>query len=84
MKITSIATKLFICAVVMFFVCMAPVMAQETNDAIQDPLEEGPTIVFDATKFEFGSVLESDLVTHQYTFKNTGTKDLEIKQVKTA
>lgn len=82
MKATSIFTKIFVCAGLMFSVCLAPAMAAEADVALE-PQEAAPIIAFDATKFEFDVALDSDLVTHTYTFKNIGTADLEIKQVKT-
>ncbi len=48
------------------------------------PAEEPPVteILFDETVYEFGTVLEGELVTHVYTFTNTGTEPLVISNAK--
>ncbi|MBI9074609.1 MAG: DUF1573 domain-containing protein [Desulfatibacillum sp.] len=80
MEVKSVLTRVLFSGALLLSVCMAPAMAGD----ISNPREGLPTIVFDATNFAFESVMDGDLVTHQYTFKNTGAHDLEIKQIKTS
>jgi hypothetical protein len=44
--------------------------------------EEKPVAVFEAAPYDFGAVFEGQEVTHDFIIKNTGSADLEIKDVK--
>ena len=44
--------------------------------------EGKPVAVFDAAPHDFGAVFEGQEVSHDFVIKNTGTADLEIKDVK--
>lgn len=79
MKAAGLFTKTIVCAAMVFFLCGAPLLAAEEG---VDVPQEAPAITFASTEYKFESVLEGDLITHQYIFKNTGTQNLEIKQVK--
>ncbi|SHL38231.1 hypothetical protein SAMN02745216_05103 [Desulfatibacillum alkenivorans DSM 16219] len=79
MKAAGLLTKIFVCAAMVSFLCGAPLWAAEGE---ADVPAVGPSITFASTEYQFESVLEGDLITHQYIFKNTGTQNLEIKQVK--
>ena len=41
----------------------------------------GPNIQFDSEKYDFGSIKEGTVVTHTFTFKNTGDQPLIINKV---
>ncbi len=43
--------------------------------------KHGPAIVFDSTRFDFGAALEGRVLTHAFTFTNTGDRTLQISQV---
>lgn len=60
----------------LFFVFSGACLAGETPT-------QGPRAVFKETKHEFKPVLEGEMVTYDFHFINEGSKDLEIKQVKT-
>jgi len=40
-----------------------------------------PAIILENSSFDFGDEFEGNEVTHDFVFKNTGTADLEIKNV---
>lgn len=42
-----------------------------------------PAIEFDQKEFDFGDVPQGDTIRQKYTFRNVGTADLTIKNVKT-
>ncbi len=39
--------------------------------------KHGPVIVFDSTRFDFGAALEGEVLTHAFTFTNTGERSLQ-------
>ncbi len=41
----------------------------------------GPSIQFDSEKYDFGSIKEGTIVTHTFTFKNSGDQPLIINKV---
>ena len=41
-----------------------------------------PILSFDSTEFDFGSLKEGDVVSHTFKFKNTGTSNLVITDVR--
>jgi hypothetical protein len=43
-----------------------------------------PKIEFDETAFDWGEMNEGQTVTHDFRFKNTGSKVLEIEKVKSS
>lgn len=44
--------------------------------AVQNP--NGPVMTFEVTEFNFGSIKQGDVVTHEFHFKNTGKEPLII------
>ena len=46
------------------------------------PKGEYPIISFDSTEFDFKSIKEGDVVSHQFNFKNTGTSNMVITDVR--
>lgn len=44
--------------------------------------EKYPTILIEETRYEFGTVYEKKAYKHAFKVKNSGTADLEIKEVK--
>lgn len=46
--------------------------------------EEGPRIKFREESYDFGSVKEGDILTHVFTFENTGNAPLQIERVRTS
>ena len=91
MRTTRISIKIFTCMALVFLASFFSALASGTvAEPASAPVDKGgpafldnaPAIAFDSTEFEFADALDGDLVTHVYTFKNTGKMDLEIKQVK--
>lgn len=52
------------------------------NKKADEPIGPTTTIVFEEKAFDFGKVMEGDIVEHDYTFTNTGTEPLVLKKVK--
>lgn len=48
----------------------------------KEPEGNYPIISFDSTQFNFGKITEGDVVTHSFIFKNTGTANLVITDVR--
>ncbi|GDX51356.1 hypothetical protein LBMAG27_04030 [Bacteroidota bacterium] len=48
----------------------------------KEPEGKYPIISFDSTQFNFGKITEGDVVTHSFIFKNTGTANLVITDVR--
>lgn len=64
----------------------SPVM-QAKEDSSSKKLEEAPKIEgaqisFEKETYDFGKVVQGDIVRYQFKFKNTGNKDLIISDVK--
>ncbi|MEL7119020.1 MAG: DUF1573 domain-containing protein [Bacteroidota bacterium] len=56
-----------------------------TNEAVNNSsIPEGPTttVAFEEERFDFGEVNEGEVVSHLYTFKNTGSEPLIISRAK--
>ncbi len=49
-----------------------------------NPEAKVPAIYFQETKYDFGKVLEGNIVEHTFTFSNNGKSTLKIKDVKTS
>ena len=45
--------------------------------------EQGPTVVFPQTHYEFSQVLEGTTVVHEFVIKNKGDAPLNVERVKT-
>ena len=43
-----------------------------------------PIIAFDATEFDYGEILEGDIIEHDFEFKNVGTAPLLIAEAKSS
>ncbi len=56
---------------------------QPTTTALAEN-SDGPRITFDKVRHHFGSIWHAEKVTYAYTFKNSGTEPLIIKEVKTS
>ena len=56
---------------------------QPTTTALAENTD-GPRITFDKVRHHFGSIWHAEKVTYAYTFKNSGTEALVIKEVKTS
>lgn len=56
---------------------------QPTTTALAENTD-GPRITFDKVRHHFGSIWHAEKVTYAYTFKNSGTEPLIIKDVKTS
>lgn len=54
------------------------------NPASMDkpPVGDYPVISFDSTQFNFGKIIEGDVATHSFNFRNTGTANLIITDVR--
>jgi len=50
----------------------------------QDKVKDGPKLVVDNTKFEFGKVKEGEEISHVFKIKNEGTSELVIANVSPA
>lgn len=46
------------------------------------PVVNGPRIVFDKPGFDWGEVVQGEIIEHSYRFRNIGTEVLRITQVK--
>ena len=46
------------------------------------PKQDQPQISLNSTKYDVGEVYEGDVITHDFTFKNTGKAQLNIEKVK--
>lgn len=47
----------------------------------QDATSNGPIIKFENTAHAFGTVIEGQIATHEFTFQNTGTEPLVLNNV---
>ncbi|MFH2095392.1 MAG: DUF1573 domain-containing protein [Bacteroidota bacterium] len=47
-----------------------------------EELANAPSIQFENTTFNFGTIKQGDAVTHEYKFTNTGKRNLEIRKIK--
>lgn len=52
------------------------------NQQEQAPVQDQPRISFDAIKYDAGEVWEGEEVAHTFIVKNTGTAQLDIKNVR--
>lgn len=61
-----------------------PPLEQRKDESKQEQVstQNQPQISFDSTHYDAGEVYESDEVVHTFTFKNTGTAQLNINKVK--
>ncbi len=48
----------------------------------KEPQGKYPIISFDSTQFDFGKIIEGNEVSHTFNFKNTGTANLVITDVR--
>lgn len=48
----------------------------------KEPEGNYPIISFDTAQFDFGRIIEGDVVSHTFNFKNTGTANLVITDVR--
>jgi hypothetical protein len=60
------------------------VSANIVEDFSNVDLKKAPKIEFDQIDYDFGEVTDGDIVTHKFTFKNTGKGDLIIRKVKSS
>ncbi len=80
--------------VVVFFSCSSNNTNKKiTSDIISNPVtasdesysdENMPVIKFETTTHDFGLILQGEKVSYTFKFKNTGNKDLIIKEVSTS
>ena len=57
------------------------VQAQAVKPANAVEKVAGPSIVFEESKYDFGSVVQGGMVDHVFKFKNTGTQPLVISNI---
>jgi len=55
---------------------------EDFRNLSEKELAQAPKIVFTNKTFDFGKVNQGEEVVHEFVFKNTGKKDLEIRKVK--
>lgn len=55
---------------------------EDFENLSEEELAKAPKIVFENEDFDFGSVKQGEVVTHDFVFKNNGDNDLEIRHVK--
>lgn len=48
----------------------------------KNPLQQRPQITIDVPNYDVGEIYEGEKISHNFTIKNTGTTDLNIKDVK--
>lgn len=49
-----------------------------------EPNQNGPKITFEESSFAFGDITQGDVVTHIFTYENTGNEALVISSVRTS
>ena len=59
----------------------APTLTAEQEN-ITSSTGPGPKITFENDRFSFGKIYHAEKVTHEFKFVNTGTEDLQIKNVR--
>lgn len=55
---------------------------EDFSNMSAEELASAPSIVFENQTFDFGKANQGDNVVHEFKFKNTGKRDLEIRKVK--
>ena len=80
-------TRKCVCLSVVFCFLIAwlsfQVWAKEKPDEeTQGSLQNSPVIFLDSTSYDAGEVWEGDVVSHDFSVKNTGTSELIISKVK--
>ncbi len=58
------------------------VIVKDTTTKIEDEVIDGAQIQFENETYDFGKIIQGDIVRYQFKFKNTGNKDLIISDVK--
>lgn len=57
-------------------------ISEDFNNMTAEELANAPKIEFTELVFNFGTIKQGDVVKHDFTFKNLGENDLEIRHVK--
>ena len=55
---------------------------EDFSNLSEKELAKAPKIVFDEMVYNFGEAKQGDVIKHDFKFKNTGERDLEIRHVK--
>ena len=66
---------------ILFVLILSSAFAQESV-VFEEPIN-GPKIVFLEEKYEFGDIIQGDVIEHVFEFKNSGNAPLILQDVKT-
>tara|TARA_A100001011_G_C13955151_1_gene692923 strand:- start:47 stop:451 length:405 start_codon:yes stop_codon:yes gene_type:complete len=69
------------CCSILFVLILSCAFAQEPA-VFEEPIK-GPKIVFSEEKYEFGDIIQGDVIEHIFEFKNSGNSPLILQDVKT-
>lgn len=58
--------------------------AQKTDATAMLVSNDGPSLHFEASEFDFGKIKQGDVVNHEFTFVNNGSEPVIIERIKTA
>ena len=70
----------FYCSI-LFVLILGTVFAQEPP-VFEEPIN-GPKIVFSENRYEFGDIIQGDIIEHVFEFTNSGNAPLVLQDVKT-
>jgi len=57
-------------------------ITEDFNNLTDQELANAPKIEFEELSFDFGTINQGDIVKHDFSFKNLGENDLEIRHIK--
>ena len=72
--------KKFYCSI-LFVLIVGTLFAQES--AVFEEPKNGPKIVFSENRYEFGDIIQGDIIEHVFEFTNSGNAPLVLQDVKT-
>jgi len=64
------------------FITVKTSITEDFKNMTEEELANAPKIEFKELEFDFGTINQGDVVKHDFSFKNLGEKDLEIRHVK--
>jgi len=64
------------------FITVKTSITEDFKNMTEEELAKAPKIEFKELEYDFGTINQGDVIEHEFTFKNLGENDLEIRHVK--